>query len=180
MLAYSLQYLKMAANDSDDTPPSSTVQESPSTDWVKSDSASISGQLERLQEKQRAAVERAKSRGKDARPHPDLEDLSLDYDLPPPIKPTTLGVAESKDHGSLSDYSDYDSSADEAPRASGSTNTPSSRFDYKSHRMSDVDDYAGGDTQRNLLDDDDPFADPFADQSDVGTPGIPEKGQPRW
>jgi LAS seventeen-binding protein 5 len=157
------------------------VQESPSTDWVKSDGASISGQLERLQEKQRAAVERAKSRGKGARPHPDLEDLNLDDNLPAPIKPTTLGVEEDKGHGSLSDYSDYDSSADEAPRASSSTaNANSSRYDYKSHRVNEADDYGGGDTHRNLLDDDDPFADPFADQSDVGTPGIPEKGQPKW
>lgn len=175
-------FLKTAAQDSDDTPPPSAREENPSTDWAKSDSASISGQLERLQEKQRAAVERAKARGKAPRPHPDLEDLSLDDDLPPPIQPTTPGTAEGRGHGSLSDYSDYDSSADEAPRASTSSANTSgtSRYDYKSQRGTDPDEYDGADTGRSLLDDDDPFADPFADQSDVGTPGIPEKGQPKW
>ena len=175
-------FLKTAAHDSDDTPPPSATQESPSTNWTKSDSASISGQLERLQEKQRAAVERAKSRGKAPRPHPDLEDLSLDDDLPPPIQPTTPGTGEGKEPGSLSDYSDYDSSADEAPRASTSSASKSnpSRYSYKNQQGADFDEFGAGDTKRNLLDDDDPFADPFADQSDVGTPGIPEKGQPKW
>jgi hypothetical protein len=175
--------LKTAEHDSDDTPPPSTTDEHPPSEVSRSETASISGQLERLQGKQRAAIERAKAR-QTATAHPDLEDITFGDNLPPPIKPTTPGGADSKgyDRGSLSDFSDYDSSADEAPRASTSSGRPSTstqgRFDYK--RGIDTDDYGGGDTKQGLLDDEDPFADPFADQSDVGTPGIPEKGQPKW
>jgi len=154
------------------------VEESPSTHWAKSDSATISSQLERLQEKQRAAVERAKNRGKGPRLHPDLEDLSLDDNLPSPIQPNRPGI-EGENHGSLSDFSDYDSSADEAHRASTSAPTPS-RHDYKARKDGNFDEFDAEDTQRGLLDNEDPFADPFADQSDVGTPGIPEKRQIKW
>lgn len=173
-----LQLLKSPANDSDDTPPPSTTSsEHPqlNTDWTKSDTASISGQLERLQQKQRAAVERAKSRANQPI-HPDLEELTFDdrNALPPPLKPTTPGGDRELQRGSLSDFSDYDSSADEGPRAS----TSGGRYSYKYGKNQEEDEV--GDTQKGLLDEDDPFADPFADQSDVGTPGIPEKGPSKW
>ena len=174
--------LKSSSADSDDTPPPSATEENPSTNWTKSSSASISGQLERLQEKQRAAVERAKARGKLLQIHPDLEDLTFDdkSKLPPPLKPTTPGAdddLEQYNRGSLSDFSDYDSSANEGQRASTSSNK---KYQYKSQPVDDDDEFGAGDTKRGLLDEDDPFADPFADQSDVGTPGIPEKGPPKW
>lgn len=176
--------LKTADEDSDETPPASAVESTEAgPNWARSSSASISGQLERLQEKQRVAVERAKAR---ANAHPDLQDLNFDEGsrLPPPIKPSAPGSTNHRnnDHGSLSDFSDYESSSDEAPRASTSTGRPStsSKFDYK-NKGNIYDDYESGDNTQNLLDDEDPFADPFADQnSDVGTPGIPEKGQPKW
>lgn len=125
-------------------------------------------------------MERAKARGKSSHVHPDLEDLTFDdkSNLPPPLKPTTPGGDERADYnrGSLSDFSDYDSSGDERPRASTSSNKP---YQYKAQH-SDDEEFGAGDTKKALLDDDDPFADPFADQSDVGTPGIPEKGPPKW
>ncbi|KAG8826910.1 putative actin patch assembly and actin polymerization protein [Serendipita sp. 401] len=182
--------LKTAAQDSDDTPPPSAVPESPSTDWTKADSSAITGQLERLQEKQRAAVERAIAREKTTRVHPDLDSISFDDSsrgagLPPPIKPTTPGADDAKgfDRGSLSDFSDYDSSSDEAPRTSMSSGRPSTsthrQYEYRNQQAED-DEYGAEDTRKNLLDDEDPFADPFADQSDVGTPGIREKGKYKW
>jgi hypothetical protein len=84
---------------------------------------------------------------------------------------------EDYNRGSLSDFSDYDSSANEGPRASTSSHK---KYQYKSQPVEDDDEFGVGDTKRALLDEDDPFADPFADQSDVGTPGIPEKGPPKW
>lgn len=166
--------LKTADHDSDDTPPPSATSEHPSFQSEASNS-----QLERLQEKQRAAVERAIAKGKGA--HPDLQDLQFEEGLPPPMKPTPSGSAAPKyDHGSLSDYSDYDSSADEGAPSSKRAST-SGGYDYRKSLRLETDD-VGADTRKSLLDDDDddPFADPFADQSDVGTPGIPEKGQPKW
>ncbi|KAG8796584.1 putative actin patch assembly and actin polymerization protein, partial [Serendipita sp. 399] len=180
-------FLKTAAHDSDDTPPQSAVPESPSTDWTKADSATITGQLERLQEKQKAAVERAIAREKAGKVHPDLDSISFDDSskggLPPPIKPTAPGSDNARDYnrGSLSDFSDYDSSSDEAPRTSMSSGRPSTsthrQYNYRNQQDEDDEEFNAGDARKNLLDDDDPFADPFADQSDVGTPGIVEKGK---
>jgi hypothetical protein len=148
----------------------------------QSDTPTFNSQLDRLQEKQRAAVEREVARrGKSTAAHPDLVDLRFgDADsvngLPPPIQPNAPGSLSSGNRASLSDYSDYDSSADEAPRASGSKGIPTStRYSggasgsdagkYE-HRSQKNDDQYGGNAEpgRNLLDaDDDPFADPFAD-----------------
>ncbi|KAH9944270.1 uncharacterized protein BXZ73DRAFT_87198 [Epithele typhae] len=111
--------------------------------------------------KQRAAIERFR-RDEPTSPsyvHPDLQDLqfgSLGADqrnLPPPIRPTTARSSDEDDEyrrGSLSDYSDYESS-DEAThnRAGPSSGT---RRGYV-----DVSD----DEPRTEVED--PFADPFAD-----------------
>lgn len=187
------QLLKTAAHDSDDTPPASPHSDTPTFD----------SQLDRLQEKQRAAVEREIARrGKSTTAHPDLADLRFgDADsvngLPPPIQPNSPGSQSSPGNlASLSDYSDYDSSADEAPRASGSKSTPTStRYTGASSsgsgksghrsRNNDEDQYGrNSETSHSLLgdDDDDPFADPFADSNAEGvhTPGIPETRGADW
>ena len=188
------QLLKTAAHDSDDTPPASP----------HSDTPTFNSQLDRLQEKQRAAVDREVARrGKSTAVHPDLADLRFgDADsvngLPPPIQPNTPGSPLSPgNRASLSDYSDYDSSADEVPRASGSKSIPTStrysgasgssagKYDYRSRK--DEDHHSGNaEAGRSLFDDDgdddDPFADPFADSNAEGvrTPGIPEKKGTQW
>lgn len=184
------QLLKTADNDSDDTPPASP----------HSDTPTFNSQLDRLQEKQRAAVEREITRrGKSTAVHPDLADLRFgDADsvngLPPPIQPNAPGSPSSPGHRvSLSDYSDYDSSGDSVPRASGSKSIPALtrhseasgsgavKYDYSSRK--DEDHNSGNaETESSLLDDDDPFADPFADSNAEGvrTPGIPEKNGIGW
>ncbi|KAJ7675390.1 hypothetical protein B0H17DRAFT_135122 [Mycena rosella] len=141
-------------------------------------------ELDKLQGKQRAAVARAKQhsyRGKapvdpeqDADLHPDLQDLnfgalgSSSQNLPAPIRPSTLSdddnepTEEYYSRGSLSDFSDYDSSDEEAHNAAGPS---AAHRDY----VTVSDDEANGHTKVGspkskgaLVDVDDPFADPFA------------------
>ncbi|KAI0688131.1 hypothetical protein BC835DRAFT_1408167 [Cytidiella melzeri] len=143
-------------------------------------------ELGKLQEKQRAAVQRSIGRGK-VRAHPDLQDLSFGNidseqgNLPPPIRPTSARLSGSEDErgyrrGSLSDYSDYESSDEEThTRASGSGSRTRA---YQNVSDDEVD--VKRDTKRGLLSntaEDDPFADPFLDQEDEGvtTPGIQER-----
>jgi len=171
-----------------------------------------SGEVDRLQEKQRAAVERSKvriqerERERESYPSPppsasvysDLQDLnfgelgSQQAALPPPIRPTAAGSEEESSlggRGSLSDYSDYDSSDEEThrrhekqPQASSSTSRPTSYGSNSARRgyVSVSDEDLQGDTKKGLLVDDDPFADPFADQGDVGTPGIAGRKGMTW
>lgn len=143
-------------------------------------------ELNKLQGKQRAAVARAKQnsfRGKaptdsenDANVHPDLQDLSFgalgssSQHLPAPLRPSTLSddgeePAEAYVRGSLSDFSDYDSSDEDAHNAAGPS---TSHRDYVTvsddegtgHRGTKV----GSPVSKGaLVDAEDPFADPFAD-----------------
>ena len=119
--------------------------------------------------------------------------------MPPPINPRSADESrEGKSYGqhSLSDYSDYSSSEDERDRygSPSTAGTSTSPYSHESSRQSgarayrglveDDDDVSGsGDAGKGLLPkDDDPFADPFADNeatSDVGTPGI-EKKRYEW
>ncbi|KAJ6621094.1 hypothetical protein B0H10DRAFT_2018683, partial [Mycena sp. CBHHK59/15] len=141
-------------------------------------------ELNKLQEKQRVAVARAKQNGSlrgkapavhedESRPHPDLQDLSFgplgssSNNLPAPIRPSALsddGVDDGYDaRGSLSDFSDYDSSDEEAHNAAG----PSRKRDLVTVSDDEPTDYqnykAGNSGQKGaLVDVDDPFADPFA------------------
>jgi len=157
------------------------------------------GEISKLQGKQRARIERASSRsslnvnsGGVSRPapprggnlHPDLRELNWnDSDgsrLPPPLRPRSADEEASYRQGSLSDYSDYDSSDEGRPstsRAAGSHAASSSR-DYNS-LIGDEDELVTGGTARQGLlapPDDDPFADPFADsRSDLGTPMFEKK-----
>jgi hypothetical protein len=138
-------------------------------------------ELNKLQEKQRAAVARAKQnsfRGKapvdnDEDLHPDLHDLSFgglgssSQNLPAPLRPSALSddgdeTNEAYARGSLSDFSDYDSSDDHETHNGAS----SSKTDY----VTVSDDEASGYkkvgnpvSEGALVDVDDPFADPFAD-----------------
>jgi len=115
-------------------------------------------------------------KGKDRRPdrptyvHPDLEDLNfgplgyLTTNLPPPIRPSTLpddGTFDQDDQdrrGSLSDFSDYESSDENTHKANAG---PSSKRNYVT--VSDSDEEAFKNTRVRTQTHDDPFADPFAD-----------------
>jgi len=157
----------------------------------------ISGsEVQKLQEKQRAAVLRAvrqRSRTEDdasspsSPVHPDLQDLSFgelgpeeryavpiayraatnpnyrDRDLQPPIRPTTQSSYDHREysHGSLSDYSDYESSDGATYRGAGESSRPQARKTYIN--VSDNEDEEESDAGRHNDADEDPFADPFGD-----------------
>ncbi|KAH9486543.1 Protein lsb5 [Psilocybe cubensis] len=96
--------------------------------------------------------------------HPDLEDLSFgalgeaSSKLPAPMRPSTLSDDEQEipDHrGSLSEYSDYESSDEETHKRNPG---PSTRRAYVT--VSDNEDTPPTKGQARELD---PFADPFAD-----------------
>ncbi|KAI0375132.1 seryl-tRNA synthetase [Pilatotrama ljubarskyi] len=146
------------------------------------------GELGKLQERQRAAIERSVGRAGSSsmRPdpgeesptsptsptyvHPDLQDLEFgslgaeQRNLPPPIRPTAARSSDDDDdawrRGSLSDFSDYESS-DEGTRnrAIASSSSQPRRRGYV-----DVSDDETADVRRNpkqgLLEEEDPFADP--------------------
>jgi LAS seventeen-binding protein 5 len=159
------------------------------------EAAHVSGlEVQRLQEKQRAAVQRAvrqRSRPEDDLPgspiHPDLHDLSFgalgpehryasrvlvqplihrhpNRNLQPPIRPTAHLPDEDQvfRRGSLSDFSDYESSDEEAHARAAQTSGGIARKAYINVSGDDegpVDDAA----RRHIPEDEDPFADPFAD-----------------
>ncbi|KAF8488531.1 hypothetical protein JB92DRAFT_3101042 [Gautieria morchelliformis] len=144
-------------------------------------------ELNKLQEKQRAAVARAQRSGSSRAPsgssniHPDLHDLdfsALGSDakgLPSPLRPTSPDSPlddQRPGRGSLSDFSDYDSvdeethnrkthSRDSASPASGS------RKAWGGYKTFSDEDLIGEEAVRRqaLLDDSDPFADPEASTS---------------
>ncbi|KAJ7193390.1 hypothetical protein GGX14DRAFT_589471 [Mycena pura] len=142
-------------------------------------------ELNKLQVKQRAAIARAKQgsfRGKapasDANLHPDLQDLSFgalgssSQNLPAPLHPTSLSddgddVIEGNARGSLSDFSDYDSSDEETHNAAGSSKV---HRDYVTVSDDDEPTARAGKgvkvgtpiSEGALVDVEDPFADPFA------------------
>jgi len=134
-------------------------------------------EVQRLQEKQRAAVQRAvrqRPRAEDGTSgspiHPDLQDLSFGSlgpehrNLPPPIRPNPRSSHEDREisHGSLSDFSDYESSDEETRRDAGESSGSRARKTYFIN-VSDNDDEEGEDARRHITEEEDPFADPFAD-----------------
>jgi len=170
----------------------SAAESGVSVDEVTSGLAStnITGEVSRLQEKQKAAIQKARSDSIDldreeynsspdprypkrsSYVHPDLEDLQFgaigasSSKLPPPLKPRKAGEESDEDdavyrRGSLSDYSDYESS-DEETHKSRSKGQPYVRRDYVTVST----DSLGGRGQR-LVEEEDPFADPFADSAAV-------------
>lgn len=89
--------------------------------------------------------------------------------------------------GSLSDFSDYssDEEAHQRMSASAASASTSGAHAYRGYVEGSDDEEvdAQKEPKRALLDDADPFADPFVDQDDegevegdgVGTPGIPQR-----
>jgi len=124
----------------------------------------------KLQSKQRERVARSINRSRDALNsslHPDLEELQFgelgttNSSLPPPLRPSALDspTEESYDRGTLSDFSDYDSSDPETRQHHASSSRQARHSDGE----------------------EDPFADPFADQDEgVATPGIQERQGMTW
>ncbi|KAF8516706.1 hypothetical protein BU17DRAFT_50693 [Hysterangium stoloniferum] len=149
-------------------------------------------ELSKLQDKQRMAVARAqRPRGAvgGSNVHADLQDLDFgtlssdDAGLPPPLRPNRPDSPMDENgqgRGSLSDFSDYDSS-DEAPynryrRGSGSASPVKGKARALFKSFSDEDLAGEGVVNRQaLLDDSDPFADP-----EVPTPGVSSKSQFNW
>ncbi|CAE6356852.1 unnamed protein product [Rhizoctonia solani] len=144
-------------------------------------------ELEKLQLRQRARIQREISRSSlrsgltagavgagagaagAAALHPDLQDLAWggasSSNLQAPMQPA--GQDSTTDaytnRGSLSDFSDYDSSDEETHRNAAAA----SSYNYREGTSAPL-------SSQRIDDDEDPFADPFAD-SNVGTPGILEK-----
>nr|VWO96720.1 Vacuolar protein sorting-associated protein 27 [Ganoderma boninense] len=151
-----------------------------------------SSELGKLQDKQRAAINRSIGRsGSSMNPgsgddsptsptspsyvHPDLQDIQFgalgaeQRNLPPPMRPTAARRTSSDNdgaygRGSLSDYSDYQSSDEETHNRAG----PSSRSQSRRRGYVDVSDNESSndvrrDPKQGLLQEEDPFADPFAD-----------------
>ena len=86
---------------------------------------------------------------------------------------------------SLSDFSDYDSSDEETHKKRTGTSQPSSTSygASSSKRYTNVTDDDDVDVRadpRQGLTQEDPFADPFADQQEVSTPGITHRKQMDW
>ncbi|KAH7914765.1 hypothetical protein BJ138DRAFT_1177075 [Hygrophoropsis aurantiaca] len=128
-----------------------------------------SGELTKLQLRQRAEVARARQRtydddepneydidGNGPYVHPDLQDLSFgplgseQNRLPPPLRPSAHHSASiepqwDRGRGSLSDFSDYDSEEEGRTQQASHVAGPSTR------------------TSGNPVEAEDPFADPFAD-----------------
>lgn len=137
------------------------------------EAAEIAGsEVQKLQDKQRAAVQRAVRRysrteddaSRSTSVHPDLHDLSFgalgpeQRNLQPPIRPTSDDDQIYRG-GSLSDFSDYESSDEGIHRRAG----PSSDLHPRKAYVHVSDD--GGDDEKNAgrHSIEDPFADPFAD-----------------
>ena len=103
--------------------------------------------------------------------HPDLEDLSFgslgsSTNLPPPLRPSTRSEDDRGHQGSLSDFSDYESSGEEAHAASSRKRGEKDYF----HVSDDPDDdYPARHKSPHTSTEVDPFADPFADEAAVGS-----------
>ena len=129
----------------------------------------------KLQEKQRVAVQRAKGsfRG-DGPVYSDLQDIdfgSSSNNLPPPLRPSTFSPTTESSHtrdsrGSLSDFSDYESSDEETHNKYGGGGSVRKEFVNVSddERDTRAGPSSSGRSKGVLVDvDEDPFADPFRD-----------------
>ncbi|KIY51251.1 hypothetical protein FISHEDRAFT_37537 [Fistulina hepatica ATCC 64428] len=152
------------------------------TEGVAVAKLALDSEVAKLQERQRHEVKNAKAArnataaaAQTAHLHPDLQDLSFDAlgtsssNLQPPLRPTSASY-DTYDRGSLSDFSDYESSDEEARKA----HVSESRRDYVHDLSADEDlDTAvgvqsGAGTSSALVDLEDPFADPVMDEVVVG------------
>lgn len=130
------------------------------------------GEVNKLQEKQKAAVAKAKhsngstQNGATGGVFADLQDLNFgtlgasSSNLPPPIRPTSMSEESTgaDARGSLSDFSDYESSDEETHNAQGSSSKYPARDYYSSE-----DEGVANTSHPVAAVADDPFADPFAD-----------------
>lgn len=185
--------LKPADQDSEDEHADADVQEAQTTGA----STTSDPELLKLQAKQRIAIDRFTEQqqqrqnssstnqygfSSDAGPqgiYADLQDLTFGdasrTNLPAPIHPDANDYVDREPHGSLSDFSDYDSSEEgqSQPRASTSTATSYGTHAYTQYQQQHQPTI---DTSKNaLIDLDDPFADPG--EQEVGTPGIAPRKQ---
>ncbi|KII94112.1 hypothetical protein PLICRDRAFT_36348 [Plicaturopsis crispa FD-325 SS-3] len=135
-------------------------------------------EVDKLQERQRTAVERARRDGTIGRgkgkedPYADLQDLSFgplgadQRNLPPPLDPTAPSGGNSyEDRGSLSDFSDYESSDEETHKQASTSNARRAYVDVsddESEERAHSRAQASGVQRGALVDVEDPFADPFA------------------
>jgi len=120
--------------------------------------------------------EKGKDRGP-VRPvyiHPDLEDLNFgplgnsSTNLPPPIRPSALsddGIDhDSQDHrGSLSDFSDYESSNEGTHRANAGSSSKRNYVTVSDNDGENSVSFTIKNSKTRTQAHDDPFADPFAD-----------------
>ncbi|CAA7265956.1 unnamed protein product [Cyclocybe aegerita] len=116
--------------------------------------------------------------------HPDLEDLNFgalggsSTRLPAPMRPSTAlsdeGFENEQDQdrrGSLSDFSDYESSDEETHRANAGSWSKSKRnyVTVSDNEEETAVPFASGSRKQTNPTDDDPFADPFADEKAIRT-----------
>lgn len=124
------------------------------------------------------------SKGKDrsaapqAHVHPDLEDLNfgplgnVSTNLPPPLRPSAAATLsddgyeqENADRrGSLSDFSDYESSDEETHKRAAGPSVKRKSYVTVSDDEDPPSGFSSGNTKIRLPVEDDPFADPFADK----------------
>lgn len=165
------------------------------------------GQLERLQGRQQAEIERY---NRTRRSQQDMTDLMFDAPassnagLQEPMKPRHVSDIDSTDlEDGLSDFSDYDSSDEETHRRNATSSSSSAMPSVSGSKQQDTDrayaqfllpgeeqdalDNKRGSSHllrndKTANEEEDPFADPFADQDqgDVMTPGINEKQRLDW
>ncbi|KAK8853196.1 hypothetical protein IAR55_003898 [Kwoniella newhampshirensis] len=157
--------------------------------------ADRTGELYKLQERQKKESAKQQQRRAQRPPRPasssayanDLQDLDFGSGipaggrgLPPPMRPDSDD--DSLNQGSLSDFSDYDSSDAEWQAAHGRSAANSRRPSVAAPAKKASRDYATldddyGQGKSGLLDPNDPFGDPFADEGD--TP-MQEKQRMQW
>ncbi|KAH6916942.1 hypothetical protein BKA70DRAFT_317973 [Coprinopsis sp. MPI-PUGE-AT-0042] len=111
--------------------------------------------------------------------HPDLEDLDFlgghSNRLPPPMQPSKAGAGNSseedevRNRGSLSDFSDYESSDEEMHNARAGTSTGKKAYVTVSDDEDDVVAAFTPKASTSKAQEDDPFADPFADEPASGS-----------
>lgn len=83
--------------------------------------------------------------------------------MQPPIRPNARSSPEDHEYsrGSLSDFSDYESSDEGTHRVAGGSSGFRARKAYVN--VSDNDDDDDDEARQHIAEDEDPFADPFAD-----------------
>jgi hypothetical protein len=84
--------------------------------------------------------------------------------LPPPIRPNTRSSGEENEYtrASLSDFSDYESSDEGTYEAAGQSSSSKARKPYVNFSDDDSDEVEEV-ARRHIVEDEDPFADPFGD-----------------